>query len=132
MMWKVIRRERLLIAKQLAILIAGISSSIGMYSCLQILNQAGKNQSRLSSWDWLNFFFASEKCFNYASCPYFFVSLREWNKSPSDSGLESSALSASYYPGLIYSNDRIIARALFIFLDSIISVLPWELLMGGV
>lgn len=60
MMWKVIHRKRLLIAKQLAVLVAGISSIswIQMYPCLLMLSQV-KNQSRLSSWDWLNFCFTS-------------------------------------------------------------------------
>lgn len=129
MMWKVIRRKHLLMSEQLAILIAGISSWIGRYSCLQIVNRTDKNQSRLTSWAWLNFFFTS--LWRYVSAVLLapaFQSLRENGTKVQ----VTVGWRAVHDLPLITQNlftlrmESLLELCLCFFLDSPFSMFPWS------
>lgn len=135
MMWKVTGRKHLLIAKQLAMLIAKMSSWMGVYSCLHVLNQAGKNRSRVSSWSWLSCFFSFPQV-NVSTmllAPIFsLISLEDETKVQVTVGWRAvhylSLTTQDLYTLMIRKLPEL---CLFFFLDSIISALPWSFSWAG-
>lgn len=121
-MWKVMCKKHLYIAIQLALLIAGISSWVGN-AFLSTDNQASNNQSGLSSSDWFNFFFIflQRNVSTVLLSPTFQTPWKNGKKVP-----VTVVWRAVYYLPLVsqdlYSNDRVIARALSLCLDSIVFV----------